>query len=213
MVNWIWTSILQSDTTRPMCATANSAGSAAIGYALAQYDLGLSTGPGPVLKLAELTSGPPLSRLDLGCLGANAPVKSVSCPSGTKISENITESDSGQFVDPSYDGESDCVGSSCTADNLDPCGWSIKTGVIQTPALHHDSILSDTDAPILSYTTTVRVLFGNQDLSASVPLGAEYYNAVTSTKATACVSGAKHDLPAWASGESQIVSDIKAKCK
>jgi hypothetical protein len=217
MVHWIWATILGGGTVRPVCATGNSAGSAALGYALAQYDLGLSTGPGPVLKLAELTSGPPLSRMDLGCLGTNAPVKSVSCPPGAMDSENISIGDAGKFIDPSYDGETDCTGNTCTPDSSDPCGWSIHNGVIESPLLAQDSILSTTDTPILGYTTFVRMLFGYADRSAAVPLGSEYYNAVTTSKAMACVGGTSdlvgHGLPGWASGEAQIVSDIKIKCK
>ena len=61
--------------------------------------------------------------------------------------------------------------------------------------------------------TFVKVVFGSADLSASVPLGLERYNLVTSTKSQACVKGATHPLPEWQAGEQQIVADIKSLCK
>ena len=45
----------------PLCAVGNSGGSAQIAYGLAWHDAG------DVLDLAVMTSGPPMSRLDLGC--------------------------------------------------------------------------------------------------------------------------------------------------
>ncbi len=117
LVNWAWTSLLQSDQTRLVCATGNSAGSAALAYALSQYQLGSSSGPEPVLKLAELTSGPPFSRLDHACLTkSKAPTDTVSCPANASVNESLGLSDSANFVDPAYDGELDCSGNTCNPD-------------------------------------------------------------------------------------------------
>jgi hypothetical protein len=212
-VNWAWTFLLKSDTSRPVCATGNSAGSAALAFALSQYELGSSSGPGPVLTLAEVTSGPPLSSLQHACLSmSKAPTVTATCPSGTPINESIGLSDAGQFVDPSFDGESDCVGTVCTPDSTDTCGITIKNNVTAPAVLHHDSILSDTDPPLTSFNTTVRQLFGADDGSASVPLGMEWYNVITSTKSQVCVPNAQHALPGYTTGEAQIVTDIKNMC-
>ena len=214
LVNWAWTSLLLRDQTRPVCATGNSAGSAALGYALSQYQLGSSSGPGPVLKLAELTSGPPFSRLDHACLSkSKAPTDTVSCPANASVNESLGLSDAANFVDPAYDGDLDCVGSTCVPDSSDLCGFTLKNNHAAPAVLLHDSILSDTDPPLVNFTTTVRVLFGEADGSASVALGQEWLNVITSPKSQACVPLAKHSLPGYTNGEQQIVADMKALCK
>jgi hypothetical protein len=214
MINWAWTTLLQSDQTHPVCATGNSAGSAALAYALAQYQLGSGSGQGPVLRLAELTSGPPFSRLDHACLSkSKAPVDTVSCPVNASINESLGLTDAANFVDPAYDGDDDCVGSTCTPDSSDPCAYTLKNNLTAPAVLLHDSILSDIDPPLVNFSTTVRVLFGAADGSASVALGQEWLNEITSTKSQACVPFAQHSLPGYTDGEQQIVADIKALCK
>ena len=51
----------------PLCVTGNSGGSAEISYALAHY------GMGRIVDLAMPTSGPPMGRIDNGCLGSLQP--------------------------------------------------------------------------------------------------------------------------------------------
>lgn len=214
LANWAWTALLDHDADLPVCATGNSAGSAAIAYALSQYGLGTPSGPGPDFKMVELTSGPPLSRLDHACLGKNSPKVAVTCPSGTVISENIGVQDAESYIDPSYDGDYDCSSStSCQPDATDVCGNSIRSGGPANPRLLHDSILSDTDPPLLSYSTNVNILFGDQDLTAAVPLGLEWFNAVASQKSQSCVAGAAHSLPGYTVGEQQTIADLKSLCK
>ena len=217
VANWAWTFLLGGDTSKPVCATGNSAGSAAIAYALSQYQLGSKAGPGPDFRMAEMTSGPPLSRLDHACLGKKAPKPVVQCPlttPPTTLSENIGVIDAEKVVDPSYDGDLDCSSlSSCQPDATDICGNSILSGGPADPTLLHDSILSDTDPPILSYDTNVNVVFGDHDLTAAVPLGQEWFNAVTSQKSQACVAGPHHNLPGYTAGEQQIVADLTSLCK
>jgi hypothetical protein len=216
IANWVWTAVLQKSST-PVCATGNSAGSAAIAYSISQYGLGTSPSTNVVFKMVELTSGPPLSRLDHGCLPQSvAAAPQVQCPMTnppTTITEAIGMSDAEKFVDPSYDGDLDC-GTSCSPDGqFDYCGNSINAGSTTGTPLLHDSILSDTDPPTLNYSTNVKVVFGSADLTAAVPLGQEWLDAVTSTKSQGCVQGATHPLPEWQQGEQRIVTDIKSLCK
>jgi hypothetical protein len=215
--HWAWTSILHGSTAHPVCATGNSGGSAAIAYSLTHYALGSLSGPGPTFRMVELTSGPPLSRIDRGCLGSNAPKPTVSCPSTppTQITENIGKVNAEAFVDPAYDGDVDSCpdANHCQIDSTDFCGSSIVTGGPPDARLLNDSILSDIDLPSLNYSTNASFVFADHDLSSAVPQGEEFYRAVTSAKTYACVVGPKHNLPAYAAGESQIVADITAKCK
>ena len=199
LVHAVWSQILSSDTTHPVCATGNSGGGALVAYAITQYGMGNTSGPGPIFTLAEPTSGPPYARIDQGCAGSAAPVMSVSCPSGTQLSEDYGLPTAEDFVDPAY---STAV---CSTD-INSNGKSAYRN------FHHDSVLSD-DFANPSYKTVVRSLFGSDDLSSAVPLGLKWYNAVRSSKSAACISGAPHELPSNFTAASTIVSDVTSLCK
>src|ERR1022692_2685863 len=199
LVHAVWSILLESDATHPVCATGNSGGGAAVAYAITQYGMGNSSGPGPLFTLAEPTSGPPYGRIDHGCAGSAAPDLTVKCPAGAKISENYGLQTAESFVDPAYSSPV------CSAD-INSAGKNPDVN------FHHDSVLSD-DFAAPSYKTVVRTLFGSEDLSAAVPLGLEWYNAITSTKTVACVAGAPHELPSNFDGASTIVKDVTSLCK
>ena len=59
VANYVYTKV-QNNTSKPMCATANSGGAGALAYVLSQYPNNIS--------MAEVTSGPPTARLDWGCM-------------------------------------------------------------------------------------------------------------------------------------------------
>jgi hypothetical protein len=199
VVHAVWTNLMQSDTSHPVCATGNSGGGALIAYAITQYGMGNTSGPGPMFTMVEPTSGPPYGRIDHGCSGIAAPDLSVSCPSGSKISENYGIQTAQDFVDPAY------PSAACSAD-INSSGKDVYA------SFRHDSVVSD-DYAKPSYKTVVRILFGSQDLSAAVPLGSEWYSAIKSTKKAVCVSGAPHAIPADYTGAEMIVSDIIGGCK
>lgn len=199
LVHAVWSLLLSSDTTHPVCATGNSGGGALIAYAITQYGMGNSSGPGPMFTLAETTSGPPYARIDQGCAGAAAPISSVSCPAGAQLSEDYGLATASDFIDPAY--------------TSDVCSADINSnGKNPYASFHHDSILSD-DFPAPNYKTTVRSVFGSADMSAAVPLGLKWYNAITSKKSGACVAGAPHELPSNFNGAATIVSDVTSLCK
>lgn len=199
VVHAVWTILLKKDTTHAVCATGNSGGGALVGYAITQYGMGNTGGPGPEFTLAEPTSGPPYARIDQGCAGSAAPISTVSCPAGDQISEDFGLTTAADFVDPAYPS--------------DVCSVDINSnGTNPDPNFHHDSVLSDDDATP-SYKTYVRSLFGSDDLTEAVPLGLEWYNAIKSTKSGACIVGAPHELPQNFNGASTIVSDVTSLCK
>jgi hypothetical protein len=199
LVHAVWSMLLNSDTVHPVCATGNSGGGALVAYAVTQYGMGNSSGPGPMFTLAEPTSGPPYARIDQGCAGAAAPIMSVSCPSKAQLSEDYGLATASDFIDPAY--------------TTDVCSADINSnGKSPYTSFHHDSILSD-DFPAPNYKTVVRSVFGSADMTAAVPLGLKWYNAVTSKKSGACVAGAPHDLPSNFNGAATIVSDVTSLCK
>jgi hypothetical protein len=206
LVHVVWTNILRSDTTRPICATGNSGGSAVIAYGLTQYGLGSLSGPGPQLSMVEATSGPPMARIDHGCQKV-PPTMTVTCPTGTVLSEGYGLGLALKFIDPAYDGDEET-----SPDLRDACAQQIENGGNRTLFLH-DSVLSN-DFPAPNYPKTfVNVVFGDQDLSSAVPQGLEWYNAITSSKAQACVSGAPHRLPATFEGATQVANDLISFCR
>jgi hypothetical protein len=209
LVHAIWTDVFQSDTTRPVCATGNSAGSSAITYSMSQYGMGNSSGPGPEFTMAEITSGPPMGRIDHGCMGFAAPTMSVGCPNNTPISEDYGNVTAGSFIDPAYDGEVDSV---TKTDSLDVCTVDINSrGSKADPRFHHDSVVSD-DFPSPHYDTQVRVLFGSLDGGSAVPQGQEWFNAVTSSKSEACIIGAPHAVAHSHQGADAIIADVISMC-
>ena len=213
LVHAVWTSpIINNATQKPICTTGNSAGSSAAAYALTQYGMSTST-PGPLLSLVEATSGPPMGRIDHGCSHSPQclPVNCGStpkCPSG-QLKEGYGVGTALMFIDPAYDGDD------TTLDSADICSQEIQNNIVHDTLFHHDSVLSD-DFAVPNYPHTyVNFVFGAADGSSAVPLGTEWYNAITSGKPAApvCVSGAPHELSSTFAGASQVASDINGKCK
>jgi len=134
-MQWVHDNILTSGT--PLCATGNSGGSFAIAYALSQYGLG------SIFSMAELSSGPEMSRIDQGCAAGSKYVACAICGSGTQP-ESYGLSNAENFVDPAYTGV-------VTGKANGPCSMGIKGSTQNASLFHHDSILSDTSTPILSF--------------------------------------------------------------
>jgi hypothetical protein len=198
-VHAVWSLLLDKDTTHPVCATGNSGGGGLVAYAITQYGMGNTSGPGPMFTMVEPTSGPPYARIDHGCGGNAAPVSSVSCPAGVRLSEDYGLETAGEFVDPAYP--------------TDVCTVDINSsGKDPDPNFLHDSVLSD-DYSTPTYKTVVRVLFGSDDLSSAVPLGLEWYDAIRSKKTGACIAGAPHELPSNFTAATTIVNDVTSLCK
>jgi hypothetical protein len=206
LVHAVWTNTLRSTTTRPICATGNSAGSAVIAYSLTQYGLGSLSGPGPLLSMVEATSGPPMARIDNGCQ-KTPPTMTVTCPSGSVLSEGYGVTTASEFIDPAYDGDQDT-----SSDSQDLCTQQMQNGGNLTLFLH-DSVVSDDFAAPSYPKTFVNVVFGDKDLSSAVPQGLEWYNAIRSSKAQACVAGATHVLPSSYEGATQVANDLISFCK
>jgi len=206
LVHAVWTNILSSDAAHPVCATGNSGGSSAVAYSLTQYGLGSSSGPGPVFSMVEASSGPVMAKVNRGC-SATPILQTVTCPNGMLLPENYGLTVAAAFIDPAYDGDVNT-----TLDSTDSCSLQIEGGGDNQRFLH-DSVLSE-DFPSPGYPKTfVKVVFGSRDLSSAVPQGLEWYNAITTPKAQACVAAATHEVPASYAGAIQIADDLIGSCK
>ena len=172
-------------------ATGNSAGGALIAYALANYGLGT----GPVLTLAEITSGPPLARVDNGCL-CNQP------PTLTPFGQGYLSqcfAGAATLVDSTY-AATPMACSGATVSHVEPAGIDFQAGGIITGS-------ETTNYPL----TTVNIFFAGQDNTTAVPNGLNWANAsvISAKKLTiSSIPDAFHSLPDSLPGALQLIADL-----
>ena len=194
LAQWIESNV-HASTTLPLCATGNSGGAGAIGYALTEYGLD------SIFAMVESTSGPPMSRLDQACVPASACQSAAfTCNPGDPM-ENVQmcySNSEAQIIDPAYAQPicSNALGGTAAPDGL----------------LLSDSILG---GPTRTFSHAyVNVVVGGQDTSSAVDQALTWESALSNTsKDQACVSDAPHALPSVQNGAQRIVSDIQNLCK
>jgi len=211
VAEWVYQNIHNSSTTEPFCATGNSGGSAAIGYALSEYGLGT------ILNMVEPTSGPVMTRLDAGCSpqgNVNYNGTTACTTALTNMSYSLGTNGTAAIIDAAYQSVGSTTPTLCTNGITGANGGnflrfesdSIDFSPSKSPAL-----------PIPNPPTTVNVVFGGQDTSNSgaVPQGEWWWSSVAPKPTQACVKDAPHAIPAAPSGDgvTQIVNDIKTLCK
>jgi hypothetical protein len=130
-------------TTAGMCAQGTSAGSGAIGYALAEY------GAGSYLDNVELLSGPVFGDIEKGCVVPNTPTVTV-CPKSQTYCNTGTE---GGWPDPPQ-----YIGGDITAINnwsgINACNGSSTTSSADNTAWKQMSIVDGLSDSTLSYPNT-----------------------------------------------------------
>ncbi len=196
VTNWIYENIQNSNASVPFCATANSGGAGALAYALSQY------GSNKILSMAEVTSGPPTGRLDWGCGGLEGKLP-VQCGSSSTLGTSFGDADAPVW-DPAYN-PSVTPGLCTDAVNgtLPPGGLNFFLG---------DSV--EAAGATYSFPSTyVNLVFGGADDSSAIPIGQDWFNNITSSKAQACVAGGQHSLANTLAGADQIANDLISLCK
>jgi len=192
---------VSASNSAPMCATGNSGGSSAIGYAA--YEYGLDT----ELKMIELTSGPVMTRIDLGC---SPPGSSMSLNACTGLQEEMGYSTGGSqggdaaIIDQAYQ--------SSGANTPTPCTDAINGTPAPSGLFLSDSILYRGIQAVSLPNTTVKQLFGGSDTSNAIPQGT-FWNTYVPASQFQCLPGVAHDIPGSMSGAQQIATDIANLCK
>ncbi len=172
------------------CVTGNSGGSAEIGYALAHH------GAETLIDLAVPTSGPPMGRVDYGCLGAPEwPALCATLSEGSDMTPSCSYVDSARnTIDQAYAGT--------------PCTDHDESARAR---LHADSVLAP-DADLDYPNTVVTFVFGARDATEAVPLGRTYQEAIQSQVSYRFVPGTGHLAPGTTAGQKAIYDAIVADC-
>jgi len=187
VVQWV----SQQTPSVPLCATGNSAGGQNISEGLAHYSLG------SFLTFAEITSGPPFNRVDHACID-DVP-RAVEYCSGSNVGMGVGKANAVNFIDPAYPGP-----------------WCSSSMPPTQSAQHEQQFLNDSvtspDAVLNYPNTTIRFLYGGQDLSSAIRQGLDYQSQITSTNSVGCVRDAPHQMPDAQDAAEMIGSDLVANC-
>jgi len=201
VAQWVYTYI-QANSSVPMCATGNSGNAGAIGYALTNY--GEGSGATPIFSMVEATSGPPMTRLDEGCVPpSQGRTQNFDCNGvNTTPPVNFSLSEA-EIIDPAYPAPY--------------CSNAINGTGTQAPAdlFLSDSVLGGPQPPTTG-SAYVNIVLGGQDTSSAPIQGLTWGQALSLTEAQRpCISDAPHAIPAAPSGDgvTQIVNDIQSLCK
>jgi hypothetical protein len=192
---------VSASTSAPMCATGNSGGSAAIAYAV--YDYGLDS----EFTMIEPTSGPVMTRVDLGC---SPPGSSTFLNACTNAQQDMAYSTGGSaggdaaVIDQAYQ--------SAGANTPTPCTDAINGTPAPAGLFLSDSILFQGAQNISLPNLTIKQLFGDDDTSNAVPQGTFWNQFASSPSKLQCLSVVAHDIPSFTSGATQIAMDIEAAC-
>jgi|GEM_PF-4955997 len=190
-IQWVYQNVHQASPAAPMCGAAVSGGSTALAESLSHYGLA------PLLAMIEATGGPPLTRMDHGCLCDQPP--NLAGPCNGPLITNCYASDVLPIVDATY------AAPICTDTNAgDTSNLSL---------LLHDSVLDGPDALFNFPKTDVHVVLGGKDDTTAVPEGVQWAQSIITTKTLACVATGGHAFPNFLSGADQIISYLNAFCR
>jgi hypothetical protein len=148
VLNYVYQTIypLEKTTTAGMCAQGTSAGSAAVGYALAEY------GAYSYLDNVELLSGPVLSDIEKGCVVPNTPPFTV-CPASQTYCQTGNPPEGGWPDAPQY-----IPNYNTSVDNwsgiLNACNNGTPTTASQNAAWKQMSIVDGLNDSIFGYPQT-----------------------------------------------------------
>jgi hypothetical protein len=185
LATWIHDNLHAGGDAAAFCATGNSGGAAQIAYSLAHYGLG------DRFDMVQLTGGPPMGRIDHGCL---CDLDAVSNPCGTLKPEKCYTGNAVTLIDVSY------ADMSCT---LQDAG--------QQATFRDDSVAAP-DATLDYPNTTVHAFFGAMDDTVAVGQAFLWLDQITSEHSAECVPGTGHNVPNTDVGAQTMLTDLTTHC-
>lgn len=194
LLQYIHDNIHQSSLTEALCATGNSGGSSEIAYALARW------GRGMILDAAVPTGGPPMGRLDHGCLDGADAAWQAECATLVGTSSTCApiscsySASAAMLIDSAY--------------GADHCA---TTDATFRPTFLADSAAAPTNT--FSYPATkLDFIYGADDCTEAVPLGLAFASQVTSPKTITFVPNTPHPVFSTPEGATAIYNAIVADC-
>jgi len=192
---WVRDHIRQQNA--PFCHTGNSAGSGAPFYALAYY------GFNSYYNFVELTSGPPFTHIDKGCICNPEQFNQVTCGRSvpTPQSECYRTQDATKYIDPAYDPLTHI------------CSDSLGGDTTHKQTFIDDSL--DTPSAAKNFPNVdIHFVFGGQDFGPEEPQALELIQVITAKNPItySCVLDAPHPIADVQDGAKQISDDLIAGC-
>ncbi len=189
------------------CATGNSGGSAELAFALTWW------GAAELLDQAVLTSGPPLSRVDLLCLGDEADASwgaqcaaiwddsGQTCADEAPVCSSLDRPEAAgpAMIDVAL--ESADSESACTGRELNQLDRMLGESALATGSLR--------DFP----ETRVDFLFGEEDCTEAVPLGYLLHASIESATTVTYVADMPHEIMDSVPGQQALMQALLEGCR
>ncbi|HVF69469.1 MAG TPA: hypothetical protein VNA13_02790 [Xanthomonadales bacterium] len=196
LLNWVHENIYVSrGSSGGFCATGASGGASALGFDMTSYKAE------EILDGVLFTGGPPLNRIDHGCLGETDPAWASQCRALTTC---VADRPACGYDDGHRAAIDKTYGTGVTACQTRDLSWS--------PTWQRDSITGP-GADLHYPNTPVRFIFGARDCGEGASAqGKLYANAITSSKMVTVIPDVGHNVQNSPEGGARIVSDLSQMC-
>lgn len=206
VADWIYhhpsviNSNVNASTSAPMCATGNGGGSGAIAYAVYEYGLNSE------FAMVEPTSGPAMTRIDLGCSPCSPSATGPVCASTNTHPELCYETADAATIDAAYSSGTSSGPGACTN------ALNGSAGLNASAIFLSDSILYQGSSTVNITNTRIKQLLGDGDTSNAVPQAMIWHVLISPVPAQQCMAGIQREMPNFQTAATQIANDIVTNC-
>ncbi len=193
LATWIYNN--QHTAGEPFCATGNSGGASEMAYALSQF------GRESIFDLIVPTAGPPMSRVDIGCISNTQDPLKQQCLTQPLHPDHMCTTfgcdTPTQAIDPNYSGITPCASETLNI-------------------LKRHSVLGGNRTDLDYPDTSVRFIFGENDCSSGAGLSYYYYNELvaqgTNDVSLTIAANTAHRVHGTPNGAAAIVNALSTDC-